>query len=172
VKLAKKLKKTNISVDFCAFGDLDPDNTRKLQKFHSILGEGSHLVIVPPGPNHLSDHLLSSEILGGDGAVPRGGDDVMGGAADSGADAFEFGVDPSADPELALALRMSMDEEKARQEKEAKAKADAEKAQLGNIPEEGETVPLLDQNGEASGSGGATDDNKDRENDADKMDTA
>ena len=36
------------------------------------------------------------------------------GAAES--EDFEFGVDPSLDPELALALRMSLQEEKARQD--------------------------------------------------------
>ncbi|MCJ1249187.1 hypothetical protein MMC30_006410 [Trapelia coarctata] len=175
VKLAKKLKKVNISVDLVAFGDLDPDNTKKLEAFNQAVnsGEGSHLEVIPPGPSLLSDHLLSSPILGGDGSAARGAEDGIGGGGESGAGAFEFGVDPSTDPELALALRMSMEEEKARQDKEAKAKAVAEKAQpLGNIPEEAD--PLLDKNGEASGSGGGAppDEKKDKEDDADKMDTA
>lgn len=138
-------------------------------------GEGSHLEVIPPGPSLLSDRLLSSPILGGDGSAPRGAEDGVGGGPESGANAFEFGVDPSTDPELALALRMSMEEEKARQDKEAKAKAEAEKAQqLGNIPEEAE--PLLDKNGEASGSGSGSGntpaEKKDKGDDADKMDTA
>ena len=54
-------------------------------------GTSSHLVTVPPGPI-LSDALMSSPIVvGEDGA----------GAMDYGA-GFEFGVDPNADPELAL----------------------------------------------------------------------
>ncbi|MCJ1397359.1 hypothetical protein MMC11_000552 [Xylographa trunciseda] len=177
VKLAKKMKKNGISVDFVAFGDLDPDNTKKLEVFNETVnsGDGSHLVIIPPGPSLLSDHLLSSAILGGDGSAPRGGEDGVGGAGESGG-GFEFGVDPSADPELALALRMSMEEEKARQEKENKAKSEAAKEPgLEGIPEEGgESQPLLEPSGEGSGSGSApaADDRKDKEDDGDKMDTA
>ncbi|MCJ1474316.1 hypothetical protein MMC13_002974 [Lambiella insularis] len=177
VKLAKKMKKTGVAVDFVAFGDLDPDNTKKLEAFNEAVnsGDGSHLVIVPPGPSLLSDHLLSSTILGGDGSAPRGGDDGVGGVGESGG-GFEFGVDPSAEPELALALRMSMEEEKARQEKENKAKAEAAKESLEGIPEEGgESQPLLNANGEASGSGpvqAIEETKKEKDDDADKMDTA
>lgn len=67
----------------------------------------SHLVTVPPGPNVLSDVLVSSPIISGPDGAPSG---VSGGGAN-----FEFGVDPSLDPELALALRLSMEEEQARQ---------------------------------------------------------
>ena len=173
------MKKNGVSVDFVAFGDLDPDNTRKLEVFSETVnsGDGSHLVIIPPGPSLLSDHLLSSPILGGDGSAPRSGEDGVGGAGESGG-GFEFGVDPSADPELALALRMSMEEEKARQEKENKTKSEAAmESGLEGIPEEGgESQPLLDPNGEASSSGSgtapATEEPKEKEDDADKMDTA
>lgn len=65
------------------------------------------MVTVPPGPNILSDVLLSSAIISGPDGAPSG---VSGGGAN-----FEFGVDPSLDPELALALRLSMEEEQARQ---------------------------------------------------------
>lgn len=72
-----------------------------------------HLVSVPPGPHLLSDMLISSPILAGDRGmgIP---DEAMGdagvGAGPSGAGAatgaagagFEFGVDPSLDPELAM----------------------------------------------------------------------
>lgn len=54
-------------------------------------GTGSHLVTVPPGPS-LADALISSPILAGEGGAMLG----------LGASDFEFGVDPSADPELAL----------------------------------------------------------------------
>ncbi|KAK2582867.1 hypothetical protein KPH14_008945 [Odynerus spinipes] len=47
------------------------------------------------------------------------GEDGMGGAGMGGA-AFEFGVDPNEDPELALALRVSMEEQRQRQEDEAR----------------------------------------------------
>lgn len=70
-------------------------NTEKLTTFINTLngkeGAGSHLVTVPPGPS-LADALLSSPILAGEGGAVLG----------LGAGDFEFGVDPSADPELAL----------------------------------------------------------------------
>lgn len=70
-------------------------NTEKLTAFINTLngkeGAGSHLVTVPPGPS-LADALLSSPILAGEGGAVLG----------LGASDFEFGVDPSADPELAL----------------------------------------------------------------------
>lgn len=173
------MKKNNISIDFIAFGDLDPANTTKLEIFNENVksGDGSHLAVIPPGPNLLSDHLVSTPILSGDGAIPRGGgENGADGTGESGGGGFEFGVDPSTDPELALALRMSMEEEKARQDKETKAKEDASKeSNLEGIPEEGaESQPLLDQNGEASGSGSAPapEEKKDKDEDGDKMDTA
>ena len=179
VKLAKRMKKNNISIDFIAFGDLDPENTQKLEAFNENVkgGDGSHLAIIPPGPSLLSDTLLSTPILSGDGVAPRGGENGADGGGESGGGAFEFGVDPSTDPELALALRMSMEEEKARQEKESKVKGEtAKEPGLEGIPEEGgESQPLLDQNGEASGSGSgsapAPEVKKEKEDD-DKMDTA
>jgi hypothetical protein len=70
-------------------------NTEKLTAFVNTLngkdGTGSHLVTVPPGPS-LADALISSPILAGEGGAMLG----------LGASDFEFGVDPSADPELAL----------------------------------------------------------------------
>lgn len=158
------MKKNNVSIDFVAFGELDDDVTKKLTAFNENVksGDGSHLAIIPPGPGLLSDQLVTSPILNGDGTAPSG----MGGGADGGdASGFEFGIDPSVDPELALALRMSMEEEKARQEKANREKAEAE-AKLPEIKEEDEaSQPLLNQNGEASGG-------KDDKDDADKMDTA
>lgn len=74
-------------------------NTEKLTAFINTLngkeGTGSHLVTVPPGPS-LADALLSSPILAGEGGSMMG----------LGASDFEFGVDPSADPELALVSNM------------------------------------------------------------------
>lgn len=149
VKLAKKMKKNNVSIDFIAFGDLDPENTKKLEAFNENIkgGDGSHLEIIPPGPSLLSDHIISTPILAGEGVAPRGDTGGEGGG-DAAGGGFDFGVDPSADPELALALRMSMEEEKARQEKEA-----PKEPTLEDIPEEGgENQPLLNADGEASGS--------------------
>lgn len=182
VKLAKRMKKNNISIDVIAFGDLTDDTIKKLEAFNENIkgGDGSHLEIIPPSPNLLSDSIIATPILAGDGV---GGTSSMGGAGgeagDGGASQFEFGVNPELDPELALALRMSYEEEKARQEKERKAKEEAEKKEkLEGIPEADEKQPLLDQNGEPSGSGADEDskpaedgENKDTDN-ADKMDTA
>lgn len=76
-------------------------NTEKLTAFINTLngkeGTGSHLVTVPPGPS-LADALLSSPILAGEGGSMMG----------LGASDFEFGVDPSADPELALVSKIRM----------------------------------------------------------------
>lgn len=73
-------------------------NTEKLTAFINCLngkeGTGSHLITVPPGPS-LADALLSSPILAGEGGAALG----------LGASDFDFGVDPSADPELALVRR-------------------------------------------------------------------
>lgn len=152
VKLAKKMKKNNVSIDVIAFGDLDPENTKKLEAFNESIkgGDGSHLEIIPPGPSLLSDHIISTPILAGEGVAPRGGEDGAAGGGDTGGGAFDFGVDPSADPELALALRMSMEEEKARQEKEGKPAEGSSEPTLEGIPEESQ--PLL---GDGEGSGSA-----------------
>ncbi|KAI9838644.1 MAG: hypothetical protein M1819_004958 [Sarea resinae] len=177
VRLAKKMKKNNISIDFIAFGELEDENTKKLEAFNENVkgGDGSHLAIIPPGPNLLSDNLITTPILAGDGV---GGGAGMGSAGteggESGGNQFEFGVDPSMDPELALALRMSFEEEKARQDKEKREKEEKEgKENLEGIKEEEEAQPLLDKQGEASGSGSREDDDKKDQNDGgDKMDTA
>ncbi|KAL8955015.1 MAG: hypothetical protein Q9193_006959 [Seirophora villosa] len=184
VKLAKRMKKNNISIDFIAFGDLEPENTKKLEVFNENIkgGDGSHLAVIPPGPSLLSDTLVTTPILSADGVAPRGGTDEAG--ADGGGGGFEFGVDPSTDPELAIALRMSMEEEKARQEREDKAKEPPKGESLEGIPEENQ--PLLDGQGEASASGGdkmdedvkessegaKQEEKKDGDGDTDKMDTA
>ena len=191
------MKKNNVSIDFIAFGDLDPENTKKLEAFNENIkgSDGSHLEIIPPGPSLLSDHIISTPILAGEGVAPRGGDTGGEGAGgETGGGAFDFGVDPSADPELALALRMSMDEEKARQEREGGSGESANEPTLEGIPEEGgESQSLLNADGEASGSVDASvtkpeesekkdkehptdldkaEGKKDEERDPDSMDTA
>lgn len=203
IKLAKKMKKNNIAIDFVAFGDLDPTTTSKLQAFNENIkssntgGEGgSHLEIVQPGPSLLSDHLLSTPILAGEGIAGQGvagagdmGDfaGADGGAGGAGGSGFEFGFDPSADPELALALRMSMADEEARVEKEKQAQGAKDGEKLEGIPEEagkaeasgqGEQEPLLGKDGEPSVSKGVEDDKddgqgkKEGEGSGDKMDTS
>ena len=178
-KLAKRMKKINIAIDFIAFGDLSNETTKKLEVFNENIkgGEGSHLAIIPPGPNLLSDSIVTTPILAGEGMGVNPG---MGGGAGEGGQAggndFEFGVDPSMDPELAIALRMSLEEENARKEREKKEREEQEgKANLEGIPEGDEKQPLLAQNGEANGSGSgdqdAETDKKDKD-EGDKMDTA
>lgn len=110
VKLAKKLKKNNVAVDIVNFGE-ESLNTSKLEAFIEAINsqDNSHLLNIPPGPHILSDLLISSPII-------QGEDGAGAGFHAGGSAGFEFGVDPSLDPELALALRISMEEEKARQE--------------------------------------------------------
>ncbi|KAK2743519.1 hypothetical protein FQN57_004816 [Myotisia sp. PD_48] len=176
-KLALKMKKNNVNVDFIAFGDFDSVSTKKLEAFHQTVnsGNGSNLAIIPPGPNLLSDSLVTTPIIGGDASTGGRGD--QGGDGD--VSGFEFGIDPSADPELAFALRMSLEEEKARREKERQEQEKEAGSTMEQITEEGgETQRLLDENGEPSGSGSNQaqpdegEKGKDKENDGDKMDTA
>lgn len=168
VSLAKKMKKGNIDIDFILFGELeDEDIQKKLEAFNNVVkgSDNSHLVVIPPSGKLLSDQLLSTPILMGEGAAGGAG----GGGAEGGGDFGGFDFDPSADPELALALRMSMEEENARQAKAAKdEEATKGKSNLEDIKEEGENQPLLNERGEASGSGSA-EDKKDKDN-GDKMD--
>jgi 26S proteasome regulatory subunit N10 len=183
VKLAKKMKKNNISIDFIAFGDLESETKQKLEAFNENVkgGDGSHLAIIPPGPNLLSDSIITTPILSANG---EGGPASGSGAADgvdggAGATGFEFGFDPETDPELAMVLRMSMEEEQNRMERQRKEREEKEKeskSQLEGIPEEGQ--PLLDENGEPSGSGSGsgskqpTVEDEKKDDDPDKMDTA
>lgn len=114
IKLAKKLKKEKVNVDIVALGE-DVSTTEKLSKFIETLngkeGTGSHLVVVPPGPN-LTEALRTSPVVQGeDGYTPAG---------DFGAG---FDVDPNLDPELALALRVSMEEQRQRQGEDNKTDA-------------------------------------------------
>ncbi|KAK3311179.1 uncharacterized protein B0T15DRAFT_388854 [Chaetomium strumarium] len=173
VVLAKKLKKLSIGVDFVLFGDMDEENQAKLEAFsREIKGttDSSHLVVIPPSSKLLSDQLIATPILLGEGVA--GGAGSMGGETASSSEDFPFGVDPTQDPELALALRMSMEEEKARQEKRAREEAEAaKKTNLESVKEEGESAPLLDKDGQPSGSK-KDDDKGGKPDDADKMDTS
>jgi 26S proteasome regulatory subunit N10 len=126
VKLAKKLKKHNVAVDIVAFGDgIEEGETSVLKAFVDAASSGDnsyvqafpffdvevdhgvfrHMISVPPGSHLLSDALLSSPILAGDRGIPE---EAMGDAAAgtsgeaAGGDGYEFGVDPTLDPELAM----------------------------------------------------------------------
>ncbi|TFK45476.1 hypothetical protein OE88DRAFT_1669186 [Heliocybe sulcata] len=126
VRLAKKLKKNNVAVDVVAFGDAIEEgvegtgNVLKAFVDAASSGDNSHLVVVPPGPHLLSDIIISSAILAADRGMPEPmADGGAGGEGGGGSNQFEFGVDPTLDPELAMALRMSMEEEQARQAAQA-----------------------------------------------------
>lgn len=123
--LGKKLKKNSVAVDIVSFG-VD-DNISKLESFVAAVNsqENSHLINVPLGVS-LADVLVSSPLVAEEGmpAQAGGGD-------------FEFGVDPTQDPELAMVLRMSLEEERRRQEAgqtEAAPPAATETAQASNEP--------------------------------------
>ena len=158
MKLAKKCKKNNVSVDFVAFGDAVESETRAvLEKFIENVGgssgEGNYLAVIPPGPGLLSDSLVTTPIvsMGGDGGQGGGGMDGLetGGAQGNG---FEFGVDENADPELAMALRMSMEEEQNRLERERREREERERQngdRMETITEEGQNQA----NGEAQANG-------------------
>jgi len=119
VKLAKKLKKNSVAVDFVAFGDgIENGPLSVLRTFSETASssDNSHYVAAPPGQVLLSEVLLSSAVLAADRGIPDDLAEATSGQGEgSGATQFEFGVDPSLDPELAMALRMSMEEEQARQ---------------------------------------------------------
>lgn len=160
VALAKKMKKSNITIDFVLFGDLDDEATqKKLEAFNKAVkaGEGSYFVTIPPSSKLLSDQLIATPIISGDNPPPA----ASGGMGGAGGDEFDF--DPDMEPELALAIRMSLEEERARQEKAAKEEEEkAKKESLSAVPEEGE----------ASGSGDKASGKKDDKKDGgdDKMD--
>ena len=66
-------------------------NLEKLTKFIDTLNgkdQTSHLVTAHPGPL-LSEVILSSPIMAGEDGAPMG-------------QGFEFGIDPTEDPELAM----------------------------------------------------------------------
>jgi len=106
--------------------------------FLFVFSLARHYLAVPPGPHLLSSVILNSPILASDRGVPdelAAVPGAVGAPSGGGTSQFEFGVDPSLDPELAMvrfshsflvtknkkkrtqkqALRMSMEEEAARQ---------------------------------------------------------
>ena len=128
VSMAKKLKKNSVCVDVVAFGC--DDNVELLKKFVETVNskqqdkDTSNLLVVNEGQS-VADALLSSPILNPDGNANAG--DGM------------FGIDPNADPELAMVLRMSLEEERARQEK-AKQSEGGDKPADSTAPTEGTTT--------------------------------
>lgn len=111
IKLAKRLRKEKVNVDIVNFGE-EEENSKKLSAFINTIngrdGTSSHLFSVPAGTN-LHDALISSALIQGED-----------GSGANAASRFEFGVDPSEDPELALALRISIEEQRMRMEEQAR----------------------------------------------------
>ncbi|CAN1276480.1 26S proteasome non-ATPase regulatory subunit 4 homolog [Linum perenne] len=120
--IGKKLKKSSVSLDIVDFGEEDDGKPEKLEALLTAVNnnDSSHIVHIPPGPNALSDVLISTPVFTGDG---EGGSGFVPAGPAAGGD-YDFGVDPNIDPELALALRVSMEEERARQEAAAKRAAE------------------------------------------------
>lgn len=132
--IGKKLKKNSVSLDVVDFGETEDEKAEKLEALITAVNNNgnSHIVHVPPGPNALSDVLISTPIFTGDGDGGSGFAAAAAAAAAGGMSGYDFGVDPNIDPELALALRVSMEEERARQEAAAKKAAeDAAKQEKG-----------------------------------------
>ncbi|XP_008780998.2 LOW QUALITY PROTEIN: 26S proteasome non-ATPase regulatory subunit 4 homolog [Phoenix dactylifera] len=132
--IGRKLKKNSVSLDIVDFGESDDGKPEKLEALLAAVNnnDSSHIVHVPPGPNALSDVLISTPVFTGDGDGGSGFAAAAAAAAAGGLSGFDFGVDPNIDPELALALRVSMEEERARQEAAAKKAAeDAAKQEKG-----------------------------------------
>jgi 26S proteasome regulatory subunit N10 len=69
----------------------------------------SHFLVVPPSSHLLSDAVISSPILSADrsASIPEalGGTGDAGVAGPSSTNDFEFGVDPTLDPELAMVFQ-------------------------------------------------------------------
>lgn len=156
VKLAKKCKKNNVSVDFVAFGDATESETRSiLEKFVEAVGgssgEGNYLAVIPPGPGLLSDSLITTPIvnMGGDAGQGAGGMEGLETGGGSGGE-FSFGVDENADPELAMALRMSMEEE---QNRLARLREQEERERQQN----GERMETITEEGQGQSNGEAAD---------------
>ncbi|KAJ8567630.1 hypothetical protein K7X08_019838 [Anisodus acutangulus] len=125
--IGRKLKKNSVALDVVNFGEDDEGKAEKLEALVAAVNnnESSHIIRVPPGPNALSDVLISTPIFTGDGEGGGSGFAAAAAAAAAGGvSGYEFGVDPNLDPELALALRVSMEEERARQEAAAKKAAE------------------------------------------------
>ena len=144
IKLAKRCKKNNVSVDFIAFGDAVGSETRSiLEKFTEAVGgsssnEGNHLAVIPPGPGLLSDSIVTTPIV--NSGAPSGGDGMDGVESGAGgSNGFEFGIDPATDPELAMALRMSMEEEQNRLERERRQQETQNGERMETISEENDS---------------------------------
>jgi 26S proteasome regulatory subunit N10 len=146
-RLGKNFKKNAVAIDVINFGteNANNGNAAKLEALVNSAnsGDNSHFVNIPPGPQILSDVILTSSIMtdaqggGADNADPELSAAMAASLASaSGAPAAaaasttvgginyaDFGIDPNLEPDLAMALRMSMEDEKHRQERAAATSA-------------------------------------------------
>ncbi|OII76299.1 ubiquitin interaction motif family protein [Cryptosporidium andersoni] len=110
-KLGKILKKNNVALDIISFGEISENHDKLQTLIDAVNNNGTSNLIEIPSSTSLTDAVMTSPIVLGEGMEIQG-DNVTPGVDASG---FEFGIDPNADPELYMALRMSMEEENARQ---------------------------------------------------------
>eukprot|EP01053_Blabericola_migrator_P010328 Blabericola_migrator_1__10327@NODE_580_length_7497_cov_126_900135_g430_i0_p4_GENE_NODE_580_length_7497_cov_126_900135_g430_i0NODE_580_length_7497_cov_126_900135_g430_i0_p4_ORF_typecomplete_len345_score93_63VWA_2/PF13519_6/1_5e12VWA_2/PF13519_6/1_9e03Ssl1/PF04056_14/6e09VWA/PF00092_28/0_002VWA/PF00092_28/1_2e04Med25_VWA/PF11265_8/0_01PDH/PF02153_17/0_048RE_R_Pab1/PF09522_10/0_096UIM/PF02809_20/28UIM/PF02809_20/7_8Rubissubsbind/PF09273_11/5_2e03Rubissubsbind/PF09273_11/4_2_NODE_580_length_7497_cov len=127
--IGKTLKKNNISLDIISFGEVQ-NNSSLLKKLYMTVNSNdtSHLLEVTENSSPLTRTVLQSAIVA---------DETGQRMTDQGLD--EFGVDPSADPELYMALRLSLEDERARSRR-AQQQA-PEGMQTGHVAPQGETAP-------------------------------
>ncbi|URE30126.1 26S proteasome non-atpase regulatory subunit [Musa troglodytarum] len=148
--IGRKLKKNSVALDVVNFGESDDGKPEKLEALITAVNnnDSSHIVHVPAGQNALSDVLISTPIVTGDGDEGSGFAAAAAAAAGAGGPSeFDFGVDPNVDPEMALALRISMEEERARQEAAAKRAAEqaAEQEKVREQASSSVMIPWLNQ---------------------------
>ncbi|XP_057416600.1 26S proteasome non-ATPase regulatory subunit 4 homolog [Lotus japonicus] len=147
--IGRKLKKNSVALDIVNFGEEDEGKTEKLDALLAAVNNNdtSRMAHVPPGPNALSDVLISTPIFTGDGEGGSGfAAAAAAAAAAGGVSGYDFGVDPNLDPELALALRVSMEEERARQEAAAKKAAeDASKENGGEQQASSQDAAMIER---------------------------
>ncbi|PON53458.1 Proteasome subunit Rpn [Parasponia andersonii] len=160
--IGRKLKKNSVALDIVNFGEEDDGKTEKLEALLASVNNNdtSHIVHVPPGPNVLSDVLISTPIFTGDGEGASSFAAATAAVAAGGVSGFDFGVDPNLDPELALALRVSMEEERARQEAAAKKASEESSKQEkeGEQPSSSQDATMTERaTAAASGADKATD---------------
>ncbi|PRQ21875.1 putative 26S proteasome regulatory complex, non-ATPase subcomplex, subunit s5a [Rosa chinensis] len=153
--IGKKLKKNSVALDIVDFGEEDDGKPEKLEALLSAVNnnDSSHLVHVPPGPDALSDVLISTPVFTGDGEGGSGfavAAAAATAAAIGGSSGYDFDVDPNIDPELALALRVSMEEERARQEAAAKRSADEASSRQGEEPPSKSEDVTMTESGDVS----------------------
>ncbi|OII71685.1 26s proteasome regulatory subunit 5A [Cryptosporidium ubiquitum] len=113
-KLGKVLKKNNVSIDIISFGEILVNRERLQALVNAANNDNTSNFVEIAAPTNLTDALMSSPIVLGEGASSRVDADGFG-ETNGDMSGFEFGIDPNADPELYMALRMSMEEERNRQ---------------------------------------------------------